>query len=208
MKLVDIQGNYDAIFSLGNRCLVADRLLQYQLRTYTGIIDWMLSPNLLQVINLLQNRFEKFMEKESLICEGYDLSGKCLLLKDTIYDITSVHDFLVTKNTPTNLQTYTEFKTTLDRRIQRFLTKLNTCQKILFVRIGGTYEEAKLLEVVLSKMVQGQFQILLINKTDEYKVVEYDWDLPYICSVGMPLLLDTQLWDQLLKNITYNENIQ
>ncbi|MGR5968188.1 DUF1796 family putative cysteine peptidase [Bacillus paranthracis] len=103
---------------------------------------------------------------------------------------------------------YEEFQTTLNRRIQRFLNKLDTCQNILFVRIGGTYEEAKQLEIVLSEIVQAEFRVLLINKIDEYKVVEYDWDLLYTCSVGMPLLEDEQLWDQLLKTITYNENIQ
>ncbi|QDZ77200.1 DUF1796 family putative cysteine peptidase, partial [Bacillus cereus] len=138
MKLVDIQGNYDAIFSLGNACLVSNRLREYNLRFYTGIIDWMLSPNLLQVINLLQNRFRNFMKIENLIWDGYDAYNITLALKDTMYDITSIHDFSITRNTPTNLKTYAEFKTILDRRIQRFLTKLNTCQKILFVRIGGT----------------------------------------------------------------------
>ncbi|MGR5968009.1 DUF1796 family putative cysteine peptidase [Bacillus paranthracis] len=131
-----------------------------------------------------------------------------LLLKDTVYNITSVHDFFLTRNTPTDWHMYEEFQTTLNRRIQRFLNKLDTCQNILFVRIGGTYEEAKQLEIVLSEIVQAEFRVLLINKIDEYKVVEYDWDLLYTCSVGMPLLEDEQLWDQLLKTITYNENIQ
>ncbi|WP_242475800.1 DUF1796 family putative cysteine peptidase [Bacillus cereus group sp. N6] len=65
MKLVGIQGNYDTIFSLGNACLVSNRLREYGLRFYTGVIDWMLSPNLLKIVDLLQNRFEGFMKKES-----------------------------------------------------------------------------------------------------------------------------------------------
>ncbi|MGR5968187.1 DUF1796 family putative cysteine peptidase [Bacillus paranthracis] len=52
------------MFSLGNACLVSNRLRKYKLRSYTGVIDWMLSPNLLQVVDLLQNQFENFMKKK------------------------------------------------------------------------------------------------------------------------------------------------
>ncbi|HDR4949095.1 TPA: peptidase [Bacillus cereus] len=205
MKLIDIQHNYDAVFSLGDRCLVSDRLLHYNLRTYTGIIDWMLSPNLLQVISLLQNRLRGFMNKEQMIWDGYDTFGHCLLLKDIIYNITSVHDFFINENTITDWNTYPTFKIKLNRRIERFLSKLETCHNILFIRIGGTYKEAKLLEAVLSEMVQGEFRVLLINEIAEYKLVEYDWDLPYTCSIGMPLTKDEQLWDSVLKGITYSD---
>lgn len=205
MKLKDIKGNYDAIFSLGNACLVSNRLRYYHLQSYTGIIDWMLSPNLLNVIDLLQNRFKNFMKKENLIWEGYDHFKVSLLLKDSVYNITSVHDFPITMNTPQNWIMYEEFQNKLNRRIQRFLNKLETCDKILFVRIGGTYEEAKQLEIVLSKMVQREFYVLLINSISEYKVVQFDWDLSYTCSIGMPLVTDEQLWNQVLKEITYND---
>ncbi|QDZ77205.1 DUF1796 family putative cysteine peptidase [Bacillus cereus] len=206
MKLKNIKDEYDAIFSLGNQCFVANKLQQYNLRLYAGVIDWMISFSLLHVIKLLQNQFKDFMKKENMIFTGYHAYGKKLLLKDIKYEIDSAHDFLVTENTPTDLKTYAEFKTILDRRIQRFLTKLNTCQKILFVRIGGTYEEAKQLEIVLSKMIQSEFRVLLINKIDKYEIVEYDWDLLYTCSVGIPMdgNQNHEIWDQLLKGISHS----
>lgn len=205
MKLIDIKRKYDAIFSLGNACLVANRLRHYQLQSYTGVIDWMLSPDLLKVVNLLQNRFDYFMKKENIIWEGFDHFNVSLLLKDIVYNITSVHDFPLTRNTPENWVMYEEFQATLHRRIQRFLNRLDTCKNLLFIRIGGTYEEAKLLEIVLSEMVQGEFRVLLINEIEEYKVVEYDWDLPYTCSIGMPLVVDEQLWDQVLQGMKYSD---
>jgi len=204
MKLKDIQKDYDAIFSLGNGCSVAQRLQQYQLRPYSGVIDWMLSLNLLQVVNLLQNKFRDFMEKENLIWDGYDASKDSLLLRDSIYDITSVHDFFLTKNTPTDWNTYEEFRIKLNRRIQRFLNKLDVCKRILFVRIGGTYEEVKQLELTLSKMVKGEFRVLLINPIAESKVVEYNWDLSNTCSIGISLV-DERLWEQILQGITHND---
>ena len=140
-----------------------------------------------------------------MIFTGYHAYGKKLLLKDIKYEIDSAHDFLVTENTPTDWNTYEEFRITLNRRIQRFLDKLDTCQNILFVRIGGTYEEAKQLELVLSTIAQGEFRVLLINKIDEYKVVEYDWDLLHTCSVGIPMdgNQNYEIWDQLLSGISH-----
>ncbi|MCQ6530982.1 DUF1796 family putative cysteine peptidase, partial [Bacillus mycoides] len=118
MKLLDIQGEYDAIFSLGNQCFVAEKLHQYNLRLYTGPIDWMISFSFQDVICLLQNQFKDFMKKENMIFTGYHVYETKLLLKDTKYNIDSAHDFLVTENTPENWTTYPEFKIKINRRIQ------------------------------------------------------------------------------------------
>ncbi|QDZ77522.1 DUF1796 family putative cysteine peptidase, partial [Bacillus cereus] len=120
MKLIAIKDNYDGIFSLGNSCKVSTKLQQNNLRFYTGVIDWMTSFSLLGVVDLLQHNFMNFMEKENMIFTGYHAYGTKLGFKDIKYDIISCHDFLITENTPTDLKTYAEFKTILDRRIQRF----------------------------------------------------------------------------------------
>ncbi|MCQ6530981.1 DUF1796 family putative cysteine peptidase [Bacillus mycoides] len=203
MKLLDIQQNYDGIFSLGNQCLSAYQLREYKLRPYAGPIDWMISFSFQDVICLLQNQFKDFMKKENMVFKGYSSEIKgFLLLEDIKYNIVSVHDFLVTENTPENWTTYPEFKIKINRRIQQFLNKLETCNKILFVRIGGTYEEAQLLEEVLFKIVKNEFRILLLNRISEYKIIEYDWDLQYTCSIGVPHTQDVKIWDLILGNIT------
>ncbi|MCQ6530975.1 DUF1796 family putative cysteine peptidase, partial [Bacillus mycoides] len=170
-----------------------------------GPIDWMISFSFQDVICLLQNQFKDFMKKENMIFTGYHVYETKLLLKDTKYNIDSAHDFLVTENTPENWTTYPEFKIKINRRIQRFLNKLETCNKILFVRIGGTYEEAQLLEEVLSKIVKNEFRILLLNGISEYKIIEYDWDLQYTCSIGIPMNGNQNhvIWNQIFKNITH-----
>ncbi|WP_257144195.1 papain-like cysteine peptidase [Bacillus wiedmannii] len=153
------------MFSLGDRCLTANKLSQFKLRPYAGIIDWMLSPNLLSINRLLKNQCRNFMKKENLVCDGYNqLIFGHLLLRDLLYDVISVHDFSITENTPENLIIYPEFKTKIDQKVQRFLNKLKTCTNILFVRIGGTYEEAKLLELTLSQIVAHEFRLLIINE--------------------------------------------
>lgn len=203
MKLIDIQNKYDAIFSLGNQCFVANKLKQYNLRPYAGVIDWMISLSLISVIYLLQNQFKDFMKKENMIFTGYHAYGTKLLLKDTKYNIDSAHDFLVTKNTPENWVTYPEFKIKINRRVHRFIDKLKTCNNILFVRIGGTMEEAKLLEKVLSGIIKGKFQVLILNSIPEYKIVEYNWDLEYTCGIGIPMdgNENPEIWDEIFQDI-------
>ncbi|MGE6964101.1 DUF1796 family putative cysteine peptidase [Bacillus thuringiensis] len=204
MKLVDIQQNYNTIFSLGDRCLTANKLRQFKLRPYAGIIDWMLSPNLLSIDRLLKNRCENFMEKENMVCDGYNqLIFGHLLLRDLLYDVTSVHDFCITKNTLTNWNTYESFKIKVEKRIERFLNKLETCNKILFVRINGSYEEAKLLEQTLSQIVTHEFRLLIINEEPIDWITEYNWGLQYTCGIGISIDKREcdKLWGTILKNV-------
>ena len=206
MRLMDIQHNYDTIFSLGDRCLPAYQLRTYHLRPYAGIIDWMLSPGLSQISKLLITNFKDFMKKENMVFEGYNtqISGH-LILRDTKYNIRTVHDFPITTNTPTNWDTYPTFKATLEQRIQRFFNKLETCNNILFIRLGGTYREAQLLENILSNKVKGNFHILLLNPINEYTIIEYEWNLPNTCSIGIPLTENAEIWDAILYGITCND---
>lgn len=204
MKLVDIQQNYNTIFSLGDRCLTANKLRHFKLRPYAGIIDWMLSPNLLSIDRLLKNRCRNFMEKETMVCDGYNqLIFGHLLLRDLLYDVTSVHDFCITENTLTNWNTYESFKIKVEKRIERFLNKLETCHKILFVRINGSYEEAKLLEQTLSKIVTHEFRLLIINEEPINWITEYNWDLQYTCGIGISIDKREcdKLWGTILKNV-------
>lgn len=206
MRLRDIQRNYDMIFSLGDRCLPAYQLRAYHLKPYAGIIDWMLSPDLSQLLRLLQNRFQDFMEQENMVFEEYNTQiAEHLILRDTKYNIRTVHDFPITINTPENWPTYPTFKKHLQRRIRRFFNKLETCQTILFIRVGGTYKEAQLLEEILSKQVKGQFRVLLLQPINEYTILEYNWNLQHTCSLGIPMTTDTKIWDAILHNITCND---
>ncbi|MGE6964102.1 DUF1796 family putative cysteine peptidase [Bacillus thuringiensis] len=208
MKLIDIQQNYIEIFSLSNQYFTSRKLYIYQLEPYADVIDWIISFSLTDVVRLLQNLFMNFMEKEAMICEGYNPEVKGLLLvKGSIYNIISVHDFLSVENTSENLITYLEFKTKIDRRVKRFLNKLKTYNNILFIQIGATIKEVELVEKVLSELIEGQFKVLLLNLISEYKIVEYGWKLDYICSVGISINRNKNhdIWNQLLKGLTQSD---
>ncbi|MEH6881969.1 DUF1796 family putative cysteine peptidase, partial [Priestia megaterium] len=66
MNLEGIKGQYDAIFSLGDLCLTSLQLKDNNLRTFSGILDWVSSPSLKHVNVLLQNRFADFLNLKNL----------------------------------------------------------------------------------------------------------------------------------------------
>jgi hypothetical protein len=190
MNLKDIKGTYDAIFSLGDLCLASLQLRKNNLRPFSGVLDWMASPSLSNVNRLLQNRFVGFMDLPNLKATGYstgvDSTERFICVWDSAYDIVSSHDFKADKNTLAHLATYPEVKEKFNRRIQRFLEKTATSQRLLFVRTEGTYEEVQELQSVLSGMVKNDFQILLINHSNVSGMIKKDWSLEKVCVVELP----------------------
>ncbi|KOR79096.1 peptidase [Bacillus sp. FJAT-21352] len=185
MSLKDISGNYDAIFSLGDLCLAAIQLRKNNLRPFAGVLDWVGSPTLPYVNRLLQNQFADFLNPHNLKPIKY-LSQWDLYVLDEYYNIGFNHDFKTDKNTLTHLGGYPEVKEKYDRRIQRFLEKMTTSQRILFVRTEGTFEDVKELESILSGMVKHDFRILVVNHTEVNGIVEKSWPLEKVCVIELP----------------------
>lgn len=190
MDLAQLKGSYDAIFSLGDLCLASIQLKKHNLRPYSGVLDWMASPQLSDVNRLLENRFVGFMEYENLRIIGY--ADDCICVSDDGYNIVSNHDFGRDKNTLQYLGSYDEVIQKYERRIQRFLTKMKTAKRILFVRTEGTLGDAADLQDILSKLIKHDFSILLINHTPVTGIVEKSWPLEKVCSIEFP---NTDKWE-------------
>jgi hypothetical protein len=94
------------------------------------------SPRLKDVNRLLKNRFEGFMNFSHLTIHGY-ATPEILLVSDDVYQMYSNHDFYTNANTLTHLGAYDEVKAKYDRRIKRFLEKMETNTRTLFVRTEG-----------------------------------------------------------------------
>jgi hypothetical protein len=190
MELTQLKGDYDAIFSLGDLCLASIQLKKHNLRPYSGVLDWMASPYLSQVNQLLENRFKGFFNYENLRIIGYADSNICV--SDDGYNLVSNHDFDREKNTLTNLGSYFEVMEKYDRRIRRFLSEMKSAKRILFVRTEGSLEDAAVLQDVLSKLVKRDFSILLINHKPITGLIERSWPLEKVCSIEFP---DTEIWE-------------
>lgn len=187
MRLAEIKGGYDAAFSLGAYCLASTQMYNHSLRPYSGVLDWMYSERLSDVNRLLENHFAGFMQLDHLVYERIDDMGRHLVVNDTLYNVLSVHDFSIEANTPGQLVTYNEVKEKYDRRIKRFFEKTAAAEKVLFVRINGTYEEAARLERILSSIVKRDFRVLLVNHNAYDELIENDWPLEKTCAVQIPL---------------------
>lgn len=210
MKLADLKGGYDAVFSLGDLCLSSLQLEKNNLRPYAGVFDWVASPNLDDVCRLIDTRFKGFMELENLRVGGVTETGM-IWVTDDANSIISSHDFEAGKNTVADLAAYPEVKAKYDRRIQRFLHKLSTSRRILFVRTEGTLEEAKLLEKTLRRAVGHDFRVLLVNHTQVRGIVELNWPLEKVCAIQLSDLDkwsgNDQQWNQILHGIRYVSNL-
>ncbi len=191
MKLAELKGDYDGIFSLGDLCLASIQLKKNNLRPYSGVLDWMGSPQLSDVNRLLMNRFDGFMELENLRVVG-DANEEMLLVLDEFYQILSNHDFSKVRNTPAHLAAYPEVKNKFDRRIQRFLDKADRGQRLLFIRTEGEFYDAYDLQAVLTDLVRHDFRVLLVNHADVGGIVELDWPLEKVCAVRFP---NSEKWE-------------
>jgi hypothetical protein len=205
VKLSDLRGEYDAIFSLGDLCLASIQLEKYNLRPYAGVLDWMASYNLSDVNRLLANRFAGFMNYPNLKVVG-NASDKLYLVLEQQYNFLSNHDFFTANNFPPHLAAYPEIKAKYDRRVARFLEKMETADHILFIRTEGTYEQARELEMVLSKLVKKDFKVLLIqHDPNVVALMENNWPLRRICSIQLPgqdkWEGNHHYWEQILSGI-------
>jgi hypothetical protein len=204
MRPAELKGKYDSIFSLGDLCLASIQLDKNNLRLFSGVLDWLGSPQLSEVNRLLMNRFTGFMELENLRVVG-DAGAEMLLVSDENYHIFSNHDFTKAHNTHTHLSTYPEVKQKFNRRIQRFLEKMESCQRILFVRTEGSLQEVYDLQTVLTGLVKHDFRILVINHAPVSGIVELDWPLEKVCAVQFPngekWAGNDALWKTMLKEI-------
>ncbi|MFN2748015.1 MULTISPECIES: DUF1796 family putative cysteine peptidase [Bacillus] len=196
MNLNGIKGEYNAVFGLGHLCLTALQLRKNNLRPYAGPLDWVGTSSLTDLNFLLKNRFSHFMAPENLRVTGYSTGvytkDRYISLTDDYYHVDSAHDFKADQNTLEHLVTYREVMEKFNRRINRFLDKMATADRILFIRTKGTYKEAQELQSVLSDLVQNEFRVLLINHADVKGIVEQNWSLERVCAVQLP---DKEIWE-------------
>ncbi|WP_150275867.1 DUF1796 family putative cysteine peptidase [Paenibacillus tepidiphilus] len=212
MLLTELKGSYDCIVSLGSSCEPAAHMRRRGLRTFSSPLDWVVSLSLTDVIRLLGNRFAGYMELYNMgVIEGYatfvDNESvtplRSYFVKDHYYNVISVHDFPVREDGAWSAD-YPAFKEKIMMRSQRLIQQMASSRHALFIRWGGTYEEALHLQTVLGTLTGGGFHILVVNGVDGLEsVVDNGWNLPRICSLGIPNRAgDNDTWDFLLEGIS------
>ncbi|CAM5207920.1 hypothetical protein UACE39S_00337 [Ureibacillus acetophenoni] len=204
MKREELMGTYDAIFSLGDLCLTSIQLKKHQLRPYSGVMDWVATPELSKLNMLLRNRFDNLMKFEHLRIVG-PAGPDMICVSDDYYHFVSNHDFGTDKNSLTHIGSYPEVMEKYNRRINRFLGKMRTAKRILFVRTEGSLEDVTELQQVLRDLVKNDFSILVINHENVNGIVEKNWPLSNVYSVAFPNVDKWEgnhhLWSEILRGI-------
>jgi len=176
------RGTYHAYISLGAMCQTAYQLRRLGLRKFSGPLDWFIISSSPKLSHLLNKRFNGFMELNNL--RHTNIVDNHYVLRDTVYQVDSYHDFPVHYN-PNQL--YPKFKEQVDRRISRFLKTIQT-GPVCFVRTHTSSSEARLLEQALYNISDGDFRILIVNLHNQRGkgVIYEDWGLQRVSSVTIP----------------------
>ncbi|MED3965764.1 DUF1796 family putative cysteine peptidase [Niallia taxi] len=191
MKIDEIKGQYNAIFSLGENCIPALKLRKFNLREFAGPFDWVGSPNLPKVINLIRTHFSNFLIGDNLIVPHY-ASNEDLLVVDNANHISFNHDFKTDVNTLTHLPSLPQIQKKYEKRINHFNEALSNSQRLLFIRTEANIKDTLELENVLSQLVKNHYCILIVNHTAVKEIVEVDWKIKNVCAIEMP---NNDIWD-------------
>ncbi|UHA72285.1 DUF1796 family putative cysteine peptidase [Paenibacillus sp. 481] len=205
MNVEQLRGQYDAVISLGSNCLPAIQIERNGLRQFTGVIDWMDSKNTRAIIQLIRNRFQGMLNLNHMVAMGP--AGDFMLVIDKAYDIIVVHDFPLSINTETNWPSYYELVDKVNRRSVRLLGKMQTAERLLFIRMGCTAEEAVEMEQALREQVAHDFRLLIINHDFVLGLTDLNWPHANTASVMLPHANDIwkdndALWSQLFQGIS------
>lgn len=191
MKLDEIKGQYDAIFSLGENCIPALKLRKFNLRQIAGPFDWVGTPKLKNVSALISADFPNFLNASNLIVPQY-ASEEDVLVVDSVNHISFNHDFKTDVNTLTNLPSLPQVQEKYSIRINRFIDTLTASQHLLFIRTNATITDISELERILSQNVKNQYSILVVNHTPVNELLEVDWNINNVCSIELP---NEDIWE-------------
>jgi len=191
MKLNEIKGEYDAVFSLGENCLPAMKMRQFHLRPFAGPLDWVGIRYAHNVANLIRTNFTGFLAEENLVTTGY-ASDSDLLVYDIENIISFNHDFKTDRNTIDSLMDLPFIQQKYYRRISRFIESVQTDKRILFIRSVATPEEVVELQAALREVVKGDFTLLVVNHYPITEIIEQEWSIDNVCVLCLP---DADIWD-------------
>lgn len=177
---------------LGCDCSVAFQLHSYGLRKNAYPFDWIRTNNLDDIINILQNNFQFFLDvdkysvSDKFPCmyddDWNDDESKNYILKNNKYSIIYPHEIKYDDIYDVHLES---FKKKYQRRIERFSSVIGDEHiKKIFIRISNKDENYDLLKKVLDEIcVNYELRIIKIDKKTKFsswKKDELDWKTYFI----------------------------
>lgn len=121
---------YDFIIPIGWGCLNAHNLRKNKLQRESLPFDWLRTPSLSQVNDLLKTHFQNFLRKENL--KFIKSNGDANIYRDLKTNVEYWHDFMIGEDFETSYQrNYKKYQ----RRINRMYHHIKHSQTVLWVRI-------------------------------------------------------------------------
>lgn len=180
--------------SLGSDCSVAYQLDKHQLRSHAFPFDWLLTPNIMGIINCIDDDFKKlfvdlehknisdnfaYIDDTNTFIPNDASTNKMIRIVNKNYKMSFVHDFQF------DMSNYDIVVEKYQRRINRFyeVMKDETINKI-FYRIGPKKEESlikKLMDCFNDKHFKN-YNIKFcsfsdIGSSNDWKRNNFRWDL-------------------------------
>ena len=161
------------------------------MREFAGPFDWVGSPNLPKVINIIRTNFSNFLIEDNLTVPQY-ASDEDLLVVDNANHISFNHDFKTDVNTLYHLPSLPQVQKKYEKRINHFIEAQSDSQRLLFIRTEANIKDTLELENVLSQLVKNHYSILIVNHTAVKEIVELDWKIKNVCAIEMP---NDEIWE-------------
>jgi hypothetical protein len=127
---------YRHIISLGKDCQVATYLGEKYGIPHGSLLDNVVSDSLCDVIKLLNENFESYFSKDSLLLKGRNVHG-CDTVIDGSNNIISVHDFISGVDFDLNCAKFYE---AIGKKKSMLMMKLRKSGSVLFIRTNQKEE--------------------------------------------------------------------
>ena len=131
---------YDFIFSIGGNCFPAEILRGLKLRKYSSPLDWTYGTSIYSNLEIINNKFYRFIELEDLIFSYKTEYSFCY--KNKYNGLYFSHDFF----NEINKEQYMHIKEKYNRRIHRLVNDLHNL-KILMVYVGSRNIKSHLINI-------------------------------------------------------------
>lgn len=206
-SLIDFQKDYDAIISLGERCIVAHHLERSNLRMQSYPFDWVITKNVGKVAETVEHGFRDWLRLENLHETGEVEQGHAVV-EDISNGFVYPHIFPLGKPI---IQTYSKVIPQHQARAQRFINDITENKKLLFIRTNCSTEESRRLYKVLSNAAYPNEVYLLVVNMNNFRAFK---EMPSlgknICCVEIFEHTDhwtgyAPHWDKLLNGLKYTD---
>lgn len=174
--------NASVFISLGDDCQAAYYLRKFKLRDEAFPFDWVKTPNLDAVCQLIETNFQNFLYSQYLTVKNKHVTNEqygIIFLND--FHTRSLPDLvgIESEEQSRDFRLYIdEVQAKYQRRIERFVTALKSPDFIYFIRTNATYTEATMfVERILKNYPESNFILIVVNAHDAFL---HSWDLAHV----------------------------